>query len=66
MASILHPMDELGDRALHIDLDVRVHGDEVRGRASTAGRPDRDFTGWLGLIAALDELVEPSAPEPGG
>jgi hypothetical protein len=45
------------DRTLHIDLDLRLRGDEVEGRASADGRPDRDFTGWVGLLAALDALT---------
>jgi hypothetical protein len=55
-------------RRLHIDLDLRVHGDEVDGSASTAGAPARDFSGWVGLLAALDALTATGpdpAPEPG-
>jgi hypothetical protein len=57
-------MDPLPDRSVHIDLDLMLHDEEVRGRASTDGRPARDFTGWVGLIAALDALVEPPPPGP--
>ena len=46
------------DRSVHIDLDLELHGEEVHGRAATSGRPGRDFVGWVGLIAALDALVE--------
>jgi hypothetical protein len=45
------------DRTLHIDLDLRLRGDEVEGRASADGRPGRDFSGWVGLLAALDALT---------
>jgi len=45
------------DRTIHIALELDLHGDEVRGRALSDGRPPREFTGWLGLIAALDEMV---------
>ena len=42
---------------VHIDLDLVVEGGEVRGSAAD-GRQRRRFAGWLGLIAALDALVE--------
>ncbi len=48
---------------LHIDLDLDVHGDEVTGRASSEGRPEKDFSGWLELIAALDALIAPSGSD---
>lgn len=41
---------------VHIDLDLVVTGGEVRGSAAD-GRHTRPFAGWLGLIAALDALV---------
>lgn len=56
-------MADTDDRSIHLDLDLELRGDEVHGRAATVGRPDRDFTGWVGLIAALDALVE-RRPEP--
>ena len=52
------------DRTIHIELELELHGDEVRGRALCDGAPPRDFRGWLGLIAALDDLV--AAPESEG
>jgi hypothetical protein len=52
------------DRTIHIELELELHGEEVRGRARCAGEPPREFSGWLGLIAALDALV--AAPEGGG
>lgn len=51
------------DRQLHIDLDLRLDGDEVEGRAAVAGAPPRDFSGWVGLLAALDALT--ATPDPG-
>jgi len=45
------------DRQLHIDLDLRLRGDEVEGRAAMVGAPARDFEGWVGLLAALDALT---------
>ena len=52
------------DRTIHIELELELHGDEVRGRALCDGAPPREFSGWLGLIAALDALV--AAPEGDG
>ena len=49
------------DRTIHIELELQLHGDEVRGRAIADGAPPHEFRGWLGLIAALDTLV--AAPE---
>ena len=34
------------------------------GRAIRAGEPEKDFAGWLELIAALDALISPSRTEP--
>jgi len=45
------------DRTIHIELQLELHGDEVRGRAIADGAQPRDFRGWLGLIAALDDFV---------
>jgi hypothetical protein len=50
-------------RRIHIDLDLRIDGDEVEGRAAADGAPARDFSGWVGLLAALDALTA-TAPGP--
>jgi hypothetical protein len=31
------------------------------GRVQVAGEPDRSFTGWLGLLSALEAAIGPSA-----
>lgn len=49
------------DRTIHIDLELRLQGDEVRGKAVADDAPPHEFRGWLGLIAALDTLL--AAPE---
>jgi hypothetical protein len=51
------------DRQLHIDLDLRLSGEDVEGRASMAGADPREFSGWVGLLAALDALTA-TAPDP--
>lgn len=53
-------MDHPNGRSVHIDLDLALQGDEMHGRAAVDGLPERDFTGWVGLIAALDALIEPA------
>jgi hypothetical protein len=50
-------------REIHIDLDLRLHGDDVAGRASADGLPAREFSGWVGLLAALDALTA-TVPDP--
>lgn len=52
------------DRKLRIALELDLHGDEVRGTARSDGSPAREFTGWLGLIAALDAIVAAPPPPP--
>ena len=41
----------------HIAIDVQVDGEEISGVATDgAGRPT-PFLGWLGLLSALDRLL---------
>jgi hypothetical protein len=47
----------LAAQTLHIELDVRIDGDEISGHAREGeGRP-KPFSGWLGLIGVLDGLL---------
>lgn len=48
---------------VRITLELTVDGDALSGSA-TAGGPSRAFSGWLGLVAALDALVPGAVPEP--
>jgi hypothetical protein len=45
-------------RSLQIALSVEVDGDVVRGHADDGSGPARPFSGWIGLIATLDALLE--------
>jgi hypothetical protein len=45
------------DDRLHLDLDVDVRGGELAGRVRCSERGEREFTGWLGLLSALDALL---------
>jgi hypothetical protein len=50
--------DDQQPRTMHIGLDLRLNGDEVEGRATADGHgPGREFSGWVGLLAALDALT---------
>ncbi|WP_270046577.1 hypothetical protein [Solirubrobacter ginsenosidimutans] len=53
----------MADGPLHIDLDLHVQHGEVEGRAARAGGPEREFSGWVELLAALDQLIDPSGGE---
>jgi hypothetical protein len=40
-----------------ITLEVDVDGDHLTGRLRDRAGTDRDFSGWVGLVAALDALL---------
>jgi hypothetical protein len=50
-------------RAVTITLELRQAGDELDGRASNGTGEDRPFTGWLGLLVAIDALLQNAEPE---
>ena len=43
--------------AREIRLELRLDGQSPIGRASTRESGQREFAGWLGLIAAIDALA---------
>ena len=47
---------------LHIDIDVRIDGDQITGHAGDGVSQPRPFLGWLGLIGALDRLMGDPCP----
>jgi hypothetical protein len=47
-----------------ISLEMHLAGDSLTGTATTAAGVERPFCGWLGLIAAIDELLGDSAALP--
>ncbi|MFN8132873.1 MAG: hypothetical protein U0R70_15115 [Solirubrobacteraceae bacterium] len=47
-------------RHIQIRLDLELSGDGLTGLA-TDGNATRRFSGWLGLIAALDAMVRDEA-----
>jgi hypothetical protein len=46
----------------HIAIDVRVDGDQISGHAGDGTGQPTPFSGWLGLIGALDGLI-PREPD---
>ena len=50
--------------AVHIDIDVRIDGDQIIGHATVGLSQPEPFLGWLGFIGALDRPVgDPSSTE---
>lgn len=45
------------DGTVTISLELRFEGDSLSGRASDGTGAAVDFTGWLGLVSAIDALV---------
>jgi hypothetical protein len=48
----LHPM-----QAIDVTLRLDVAGDTFTGIASDGNGESREFSGWLGLISALESLL---------
>ena len=49
----------------HIAIDVRVDGEEISGHAREDSGECTPFSGWLGLLGALDGLISLTMPEEG-
>jgi hypothetical protein len=55
----------VNDDAITIRVRVRLDGEWPVGDASDEHGRGRPFAGWIGLVAAIDELVTvPPAQEP--
>jgi hypothetical protein len=52
-ARMLAPMESSN---ITIRLELRYEDGCLRGRAENGHGPPREFTGWIGLLAAIDEL----------
>jgi hypothetical protein len=46
-----------------VTLELSVAGDSLTGHASDEAGGRRDFSGWLGLISALEALLSASSSE---
>lgn len=59
---------------IRILLELQPDQESLTGQIHRAGQPPCEFTGWLGLLAALQALLaaepgparNPPEPEPGG
>jgi hypothetical protein len=47
----------VSDQVLHIEIDVSCADDELRGQVCGGVRAPSPFSGWLGLIGALDAMI---------
>ena len=56
--SILAAMDDVN---LTVTLELRIDGDTLSGQAIREGFDPVEFDGWLGLVGALDALVQPTS-----
>ena len=46
----------------HIAIDLRLDGEHFSGQASAGRGEPESFLGWVGLIGALDRLLERARP----
>jgi hypothetical protein len=51
---------------MRIGLEVDAVGDSLSGRVVTPGGETREFTGWLGLLGALEALISSTEPDRDG
>lgn len=49
---------------IRILCEVEAVGDSLTGRITRRGGEIREFTGWLGLLGALQAMVADAAPAP--
>ena len=54
--------DYLSDDVLHIAIDVSRAEDEIHGQVDDGVTQPTPFSGWLGLIGRLDEILGPPSP----
>jgi hypothetical protein len=48
---------------ISISLELRVDQDSFAGRATTGSGQQREFTGWLGLMGAIEAFLSLERPE---
>jgi hypothetical protein len=49
-------------QSFHLALDVVITDDQLRGQVCDGVGKPKPFSGWLGLIAALDGLLDTANP----
>jgi hypothetical protein len=45
------------DKSIHLDLELEVTDGSLSGRVHDGSAPVRAFSGWLGLVGAIDALI---------
>lgn len=50
-------------QTIRIVCDVRTYGDSLSGRVTRQDGEHREFTGWLGLLGALQALLPGTEPD---
>jgi hypothetical protein len=60
--ALTHP-GRVDGRSITITLELDVAGESLTGRATDGTGAARTFSGWLGLVGALDGLLY-AAPAP--
>jgi hypothetical protein len=43
---------------IKVQLELHASGDALTGAITSGGGPPVQFSGWIGLVAAIDDLVE--------
>ena len=49
-------LNAVNTKPISIELDLTLADDHPSGRAHVAHAEDRKFSGWLGLMSAIDAL----------
>jgi hypothetical protein len=47
----------VSDQVVHIAIDVSFADEQIHGQVSDGTRQPQPFSGWLGLIGALDRIL---------
>jgi hypothetical protein len=53
----------MNDETITITLELRLAGDSVHGRAHNGSGPAGEFSSWLGLVSAIEALVDHARAE---
>ena len=51
-------------KRIEISLELQIEDGLLSGRATDGDGASKSFAGWLGLVDAIDALVEGEAPAP--
>jgi hypothetical protein len=57
------PAEATGMAAITVTLELDAAGDSFTGSARDATGARKDFSGWLGLISAVEELLAPTTTQ---